>query len=889
MRLRDTLLIGLFLGCSGLSYPSTTLANDFFETKIRPVLVEHCYSCHSSEAQKNKKLKGGLLLDTRAGVVKGGDSGPAVVPGKPLEGTLLKALRYTDEEMKMPPKGKLSDQVLADFEAWVKMGAPDPRDAAGPVASGTMDLVKGRQFWSFQPVREYPVPTIANQTVRVVNDVDRFLLARMLEKGVQQNPLADRRTLIRRVTFDLIGLPPTPEEVEAFVADSRPEAYRELVDRLLASPQYGGRWARYWLDVARYAEDQAHTFAVTPRTFAWRYRDWVIQAFNQDMPYDRFVRLQIAGDLMDASEGDSFTRLGGLGFLGLGAEYYKNSAKEQAIADELDDRVDTLTRGFLGLTVSCARCHDHKFDPIPQRDYYSIAGIYNGSALGNSTIATPQEQERYQAAEKRLKDQEEVVRKWQRKHTDQRIQEALKQSSGYLTTAWKVHAFRKAGGKISLAEAAEKNMLMPYFLERWLKATEPKAKLPDYLKTFADTPLSAGSFKALADVPVPDAIQKLASQIQELAQKENGKKLREGDKAPFQFNPDEYEKHLIKADEKLTLKEMRAEAEKRKKEMPPPLPVVHTIQGGGQGMKVFVRGNPLKPGEPAPKGFLQVLPTPTPASPKDFTRLDLANAIASKDNPLTARVIVNRVWQQHFGKGLVGTASNFGSLGDRPQNAELFDTLTHRFIASGWSLKWLHREILLSATYQSSSQASKTNAEIDPGNHFLWQGKRHRLDVEAWRDTLLAVAGNLDPAIGGPTFDLNDSNSKRRTVYAKISRHELNELLRLFDFPDANVTSAGRNSTTVPQQQLFVLNSDFMVNQARAFASRAQKAGATDPERIRAAYRIAFQRQPSDEELRLGQAYLASRATGDSSKDRLTRWEQYAQALLASNEILYVD
>ena len=882
MRVRVGLLVGLCLGI----LPASLQANDFFETKIRPVLAEHCYRCHSVEAQKNKKLKGGLLLDSKAGVAAGGESGPTLVPGKPDQGTLLKALHFSDE-LKMPPAGKLPDKVVADFEAWIKMGAPDPRDGKITTAS-TIDLAKGRQFWSFQPVRLYPAPTVTNPKAAVLNDVDRFLVAKLQEKGVQQNPPADRRTLIRRASFDLTGLPPTPEEVDAFVADQRPEAYRELVDRLLASPHYGERWARYWLDVARYAEDQAHTFGVAPRTSAWRYRDWVIQALNTDMPYDRFVRLQIAGDLMDPSEGDPFTRLGGLGFLGLGAEYYKNSAREQAIADELDDRVDTLTRGFLGLTVACARCHDHKFDPIPQRDYYSLAGIYNGSSLGDRTLATPQEEERYRSSEKRVKDQEAAINKWLKERSDQRGRDEIGRTALYLTTAWRLHAFTKAGRKISVADAARKDGLVPYFLERWVKFTEPSSKVPDFLKDFAATKLPSGPFKTLADVTVPESIQQLAQRVQGQAQKDQGKLLLQGNNAPLVVNPAEYEKTLLTAEQKPQLAEMQAEMERRKKAMPPPLPVVHVLAGGGQTMKVFVRGNPLKPGDPAPKGFLQVLPAPPPASPKDYTRLDLANAIASKDNPLTARVIVNRVWQQHFGKGLVGTSSNFGSLGDRPQNAELLDNLTARFLAAGWSLKWLHREILLSAAYQESSSASKVNAEIDPGNSLLWQGRRHRLDVEAWRDTLLAVAGTLDPAQGGPTFDLNDANSRRRTVYARISRHELNELLRLFDFPDANVTSAGRNSTTVPQQQLFVLNSDFMANQARAFAVRAQKAGSGELEQIRAAYRIAFQRLPTTQEIQLGQAFLAGKPA-EGGRDRLSRWEQYAQALLASNEILYVD
>ncbi len=373
---------------------------DFFETKIRPVLVENCYSCHSAQAGKKK---GGLALDTRAGVLKGGDTGPAIVAGQPDKSLLLAAV-VQDGDLKMPPKKKLSDAVIADVRRWIEMGAPDPRDRTETVKA--IDWQTARQFWSFRPVRPQPLPAVRDPAW-AKNDVDRFVLARLEAEGLRPAPAADKRTLIRRATFDLIGLPPTPAEIDAFLDDDSPRAFERVVDRLLASPHYGERWARHWLDVARYAEDQAHTFAVKPYGEAHRYRDWVIEALNADMPYDRFVTLQVAADL---EEGNNYHDLAALGFFGLGAQYYKNSDAARAAADELDDRVDTLARGILGLTVSCARCHDHKYDPIPTQDYYSLAGVFQSTKLADLPLATKAEAERYQQGQKQMQEADKQVK-----------------------------------------------------------------------------------------------------------------------------------------------------------------------------------------------------------------------------------------------------------------------------------------------------------------------------------------------------------------------------------------------------------------------------------------------------------------------------------------------
>ena len=729
---------------------------EFFENKIRPVLVEHCLKCHSEEAAKANKLRGGLKLDTKAGLLAGGDTGAAMTPGKADSGTLLKSLKY-DGEIQMPPKGKLPRAVIDDFEKWIADGAIDPRAADVAKAAG-IDIEKGKQFWSFQPPKESPVPGNAKP-------IDAFIQAKWAERGLKPTAKADKRTLIRRAYFDLTGLPPTPEAVEAFLKDEAPDAFARVIDSLLASPQYGEKWARHWLDVARYAEDQAHTFGVKPKNQAWRYRDWVVGALNADMPYDRFVKLQIAGDMLPDAPAEPFEKFAGLGFLGLGAEYYKNTAAAQAIAEELDDRVDTLTRGFLGITVACARCHDHKFDPIPTRDYYSIAGIYMGTNMSDAPLAPPDVVKTYGDAQGKLKQTEDRLKKLQ----------------GELTS--------KKGG----------------FATR-------------------------------------------AGQI-------------------------------------LTIKALTDEAAAQKKGMPAAPAVAHVVSGNGPGMKVYIRGNPATKGEDAPKGFLQVLPS-SKAAGGDFTRLDLANAIASRDNPLTARVYVNRVWAWHFGRGLVNTPSNFGALGDKPSHPELLDWLAVNFMKNGWSLKWLHRQIMFADVYQLESKPDADNDKSDAANVYLWRGTRKRLEIEDWRDSLLAVSGNLDTTVGGPTFDLRDANAKRRTVYAKVSRHELDGLLRLFDFPDANVTADKRTVTTVPQQQLFALNSAFMVSQAQAFAARIEKMGASDADRVTAAYRLAFGRSPEKAESDLALRFLQ---LPNKTDDKLTRWQQYAQVLLASNEMMYVD
>ena len=1039
---------------------------EFFEKKIRPVLVEHCYECHSA---KSAPLQGGLRLDTREATRKGGDSGAAVVPESADDSVLLAALRYDGFEM--PPKGKLPESVIADFEKWILMGAPDPREGDAPVADAGIDFEKAAEFWAFRSPRKAELPAVQN-AAWPKNAIDHFVLARLEQEGLHPVRMSSRRELIRRASFNLLGLPPSPEDVARFLADESPEAYARLIDRLLQSPHYGERWGRYWLDVARYAEDQAHTFAVKPNTEAWRYRQWVIDSLNSDLPYDDFVRYQIAGDTLDASAG--YDRYVALGYFGLGAVYYKNSDKAKAIADELDDRIDTLTRGFLGLTVSCARCHDHKFDPIPTADYYSLAGIFSSSPLYNVPLVEQEVVDAYNQGQQNLKQAEKALTDRTRELRESLAESQSDQIARYVLAVWKQQVSAAHGKPLSHKQLAEghglsepavklwadflsqKNRGKHAALAAWYGLPKPTAetpldepaenvrqvarnlqthiqnvllerdgkpaegptpepqpdgkplfasgavnrqrplveidielngarklylvitdagdgkscdhadwieprlvtkngeqKLTDLKWTRAETgygsvnlnrsvgggPLKVGDqtfeygigthapglimydlpegierFRAKAGLDVsgtgqnggatvtfmvftsqpPAAVladsggsgstkpgkPKLSRQQQELL------KAVFADGGLFRLNDKEFPQALP-AEQAEELKSLTTRRDAARKAAPPMYPVAHAIHDNRPAdLKVYIRGNPARQGEPAPRQFLRIL-AGEERSPYDTGsgRRELADDIASASNPLTARVIVNRVWQHHFGRGLVGTPSNFGELGERPTHPALLDWLAVDFMEHGWSLKHLHRTIMLSATWQLSSDTDPRNAETDGDNRFLWRMNRRRLDVEAWRDSLLDVAGNLDRKVGGRNAPLT---GKRRTVYARISRHELDELLRLFDFPDANVTSAKRTVTTVPQQQLFVLNSSFVIEQARALAARLQQEATTDEARIDRAFALLFARPPQDVERQIGLQFLRA-AAEQSEEQKIDAWQQYAQALLSLNEFMYID
>lgn len=899
-RCATILFLALFSGPAAAA-ESSARDLEFFEKKIRPVLVTYCFQCHAGT-----KAKGGLRLDSREAAIKGGDSGPSLVPGDAEKSMLLDAIGY-GKDLKMPPKAKMPASAIADLTAWIKKGAPWPASPAGEVSLRTSEAItaEDRGFWSFRPIVDPPLPAVQNEAWGK-KPLDRFILAKLEAKGIKPVAAANKRVLIRRATFDLLGLPPTPEEIDAFLADESPQAFGRVVDRLLASPHYGERWSRYWLDVARYAEDQAHTFQARAYPSAYHYRDWVVKALQNDMPYDRFIMEQIAGDLLP--EGDPLARLPALGYFALGPVYYADAGEAKAAeAAELDDRIDTLGRGFLGLTVACARCHDHKFDPISTQDYYALAGVFKSSKYAEAPLAPPDVVERFNAGQKSIKDHEEKTKKYLENEAVRQGESLTGQTAKYLLASWKFNKERKANPKYTAAMAAMSEGLHDTVVERWHKylfeaGSDKRARLGDWRQAVIrlDKARDLTSFAAAwerarftanayqAELVKAQQNRAAAGAKQEKAEADWLKEILPP-QGIFKVEANQAEKRLDEMGRK-GLALLRAELETIKKAAPPKPPFAHSLaEGQPADMRIYIRGNVKKEGEVAPRHFLRILSTDNPPRfTKGSGRLELAKAIASPENPLTARVLVNRLWQHHFGRGLVATSSNFGKLGQKPTHPELLDHLARRFLAAGWSIKAMHREIMLSSTYQLGSDWDERNATLDGNNDYLWRAHRRRLDVEAWRDTLLAVTGSLDLTVGGPSLDLGAGGNRRRTLYAKVSRHDLNGLLRLFDFPDPNITSESRPTTIGPLQQLFVLNSGFMVEQARALV-RGLAAEADDTAKVRKAYLRLYGRPASEREVQLARDFLSSPPIPGEPAPGLPRWEQYAQVLLSANELTFVD
>jgi len=764
---------------------------EFFEKRIRPVLVEHCYKCHSARASK---VKGGQRLDSKRAALAGGDSGPVIVSGKPAESLLIEAVSHSGEFVDMPPDRKLPDRVIDDFRRWIAIGAPLPVDSpstGSPQPQKSIDIEAGRRFWSFQPVSPQSVPEVSD-TTWPMRKLDWFVLKQLDVNRLAPSPPADGRTLMRRVCFDLTGLPPSPGEVDAFVNDPAPDRYERLVERLLASPHYGERWGRHWLDVARYAEDNpTGESTCKPPPYPWPYRDWVIQALNDDLPYDEFVRRQLAADLMDLPLGE----IAATGFLGLSPVYHKEpklSAEviKVIVSDEWDERLDTVTRGFLGLTVACARCHDHKFDPIRSADYYATAGVMASTQL----VEWPLTETSLAEAEALTTTREAIV------DYELRVSYA---------------------GKMRKAAEIEG------------APTKPFEDLAAKQKTILDEWKSHRLF----DGPIANVVRDAGVWV-------NGA---DPDWTNMSYRP-----------------------------------------GDPRDLPIFVRGNPNNPGEVVRRRFLEVLST-GPPQPFDqgSGRLELANAIVSDAAPLAARVIVNRIWGWHFGQPLVRTPGNFGALGERPSHPLLLDDLAARFVDRGWSMKWLHREIVLSATYrQTSAQKDAANDSIDPDNRLLWRMNRQRLDPEVWRDSVLAVSGKLNRHMFGKSHGIDDPKNLRRTVYGTITRQNPADVLRLFDFPDAKRHAGQRTLTTPPLQQLYLLNGPFLHEAAEAVSQELADEPPTELSvGIRRLFRAVLQREPSKAERDISLELI--KPTGPESD--LLNWRLLAHSLLATNEFLFID
>jgi hypothetical protein len=1092
---------------------------EFFEKEVRPLLAERCFDCHGG-----KKTRGGLKLTSRAGIIQGGDTRPAAVPGKPDESLLIQAVRQTGD-LKMPPKARLSDREITRLRRWVEMGLPWPETPAAAGARSGDDPFTEEQhrWWSFQPVRVVPPPPVKDRAWPR-SDIDRYVLARLEARGLRPAPAADKRTLLRRATFDLTGLPPTPAEIDAFLADDTPDAFARVVDRLLASPHYGERWGRHWLDVVRYTDSfdarilsGAGNIMDIPESY--RYRDWVVDAFNRDLPYDQFVINQIAGDLLPAPRPGELNVPGivATGMLAIGNWGGGDADKEKLLTDIADDQIDVVCRGFLGLTMACARCHDHKFDPLLTDDYYGLAGVFfsthiledpgpktNGPPMLRIPLLSPREEARRKEEAARVAQLEKEVKQLRDEQQAAALRELLGQTGRYMTAAWDYQHRGREQAAATVAGFAAERGLHAGALRQWIEylglgeyrllnrplsniagqpgllgwrgdADNPSAtvnttdqmiafstiKMPPRSVAVHPSPtggvavawrspltgtVTVSGRVADADATCGDGIAWVVRQrqaggardlasgdianggAQDLSAGKDGGRLaavevqagetlllvvlpkanyfcdttvvelavqeRDGARRSWSLTQDlltgaasnphadrhgnaevwsfhdmagsgtageaapgsalarwrqavadaarglagraDIEKAAAAVQEVLTaadpakgpearlyqeltserspfrpavqdgvaaspeargqLARKSAELAELQRQLAVRVPFVHGVQEGGcpkspqagiHDVRIHLRGRYDRLGKLVPRHFPRILAgTDQPPITEGSGRLQLARWIASPDNPLTARVIVNRVWQHHFGEGLVRTPGNFGKLGEPPTHPELLDYLAHRLVADGWSLKALHREIMLSAVYRQSSVAPEETVKADPDNRLWGRMNRQRLEAEAIRDSLLAVAGRLDRTLGGKATQ--DFNTNRRTLYFMTIRSDRTSFRELFDAADPTAIIDKRTVSTVAPQALFLLNHPFALAQAKALADRVlREAPANDAGKIGRLYVLLFGRPPGEQELHIGLTLLAGSAAQPRPREKA--WEEYCQVLLCTNEFIYVD
>jgi hypothetical protein len=963
MRIPALILSGVFAAATVVAADLPPDQLDFFEKKVKPVLTDKCYKCHSNEAGK---AKGGLLLDSRESARKGGDTGAAVVPGDIGKSLLVTAINYKDKDLQMPPKGeKLSDQQIADLTEWVKMGAPDPRETVKGKLSGLTD--KSRQHWAYQPVTKPAIPTVKNRAW-CITPVDAFILEKIEAKGMAPSPPTDKDTLLRRATYDLIGLPPTPQEIEDFEKDSSPYAFVKVVDRLLASPHYGERWARYWLDSARYADttgDRQNNRSSDYRfPYAWTYRDYVVRAFNSDKPYDRFILEQLAADrLTDLKDQRD---LAALGFITVGK-------RTNNLNDVIDDRIDTVSKGFLAMTVSCARCHDHMFDPIPTKDYYALHGVFASIeepkekpviVQANKTAAAEFQQK---LAVLEQQDRENYYKSGSENNFSFRKQAASYLTAWYLTRPTASAEDQVRGGKIRETEKHSREV------NQSLNRVNREPRIFGPLRNFQKggsldlsgvNPLVAAAFKGTSPQTVDDVAAiygKLFSTVSVKAM-EYEKALAAATTADAKVEVPGIDADLreliqfplaMSPASELTTDHLRQEIQRwplqlrnRGWQFAKINTLLMTDDGADaramivqdsphpKDSPVFIRGQAGQPGDLVPRHFLEILSGGKPTPFKIGSgRLELAQAIANKNNPLTARVIVNRVWMHHFGEGFVRTPDDLGNQAENPSHPELLDYLSSYLMEQGWSLKKLHRLIMLSKVYQESSYTVPAHAVIDPDNRLLWRANVRRLDFEAMRDSLLVMAGKLDPQVGGQPVNLTEEPySYRRSIYGYIDRGNLPELMSHFDFSNPEAPNSKRTATIVPQQALFLMNSPMAIDTARSIIKQPSMARATTArDGIFAIYRIVLGRSPRAEEMPVAYDFIGKEGREESrvqlaakemtekaakkeeerakragqmvnnelssiqnegetiERKPLTTWETFAHALLLSNEMAYVN
>ena len=934
------------LPISGVAHADDTAATAFFESRIRPVLIEHCQECHSGDAEQ---LGGNLLVDSRAGLLSGGDSGAAVVPGKPEESLLLAALKHDGFEM--PPSGRLPDHIVADFELWIREGAVDPREGSAPArASNAIDIEAGRQHWAFQPITR-PAPPAVTDAAWPTSDLDRFILASLEAANLAPSPDTDRAAWLRRVTFDLTGLPPTIAEIDAFLADTSSEAHATVVDRLLASPRFGERWARHWLDVARFAESSGGGRSLVFKE-AWRYRDYVIDAFNADMPIDQFLTEQLAGDLLPAATPDDRARqLIATGYLMLGAINYEEQDKPFLEMNVIDEQLDTLGQGLLGMTLGCARCHDHKFDPVPTEDYYALAGILKSTkTLIHRNVSTWTEQQlplppavadavaAHQAAVDDLA------------HTLQAAQERLKALMPAAPSKAPRSPESFAGVVIDEVDAVREGdwtlstFTKPYIGEGYLHdddgdkggrtlTFQPRLEQGGRYEVrlaytpgpnrATNVPITVRSLQGDASVvvsmqkdpPIGGHFVSLGSytfdtsdqwQVVIFNAATDGHVIVDG----LQLLPADVPADLAANEPKADFDDIKAakaevaRLEKAKKELDRQRPDVPMAMAAEEAESVdechvCIRGDVHNTGALVERGVLQVATVgPPPTMPTDASgRLQLAEWLADADHPLTARVFVNRIWLHLFGRGLVATPDNFGTTGSEPSHPALLDFLARRFTDGGWSTKRLIREIVLSRTYRQATTTAETS-EANPDNRLLAGVNRRRLDAESLRDAMLSIAGTLDDRMGGSGISdpsvLAKAGSEtpseytfvfsdtRRSVYTPAFRNRRLELFEVFDAANPNAVVGRRPTSTVATQALYLLNSPFVMEQATAAAERLLAEPQDEDLRLERAFLRCLGRRPTAAERAAVQTALAPDGQSPDHDTAVAAWATLFQALFGS-------
>ena len=915
---------------------------EFFENRIRPVLAEKCSACHGEQVQS-----AGLKLTTAAGFHKGGESGPVLSDADLSSSRLLAAVRY-EGALKMPPTGKLPADEIEALRTWVEWGAPWPGIETQPAPAVRASEAQWTQeqvsHWAFQPIRDHEPPAV-KRADWVRTPIDQFILARLEKGGLAPAPAADKLTLLRRAKFDLHGLPPTEAEIKEFLADRTPLAFSRLVDRLLNSPRYGEKWGRHWLDVARYADSTGLDDDIKV-PYTWRYRDYVIDAFNRDTPFDEFIYEQLAGDTLPPEGEDGVNRRGivATGFLAVGTKPLVQQDKIKMKYDVVDEQIDTTAKAFMGLTMGCARCHDHKFDPISAKDYYSMASIFASvqdfesldpsmtvSKVHLEPLVQLEVYRRYRDHGKKIDNAKQSIKSI----VDLEMFRFIVERRGpklakYMLAAHEVY---HAGADLEVVAAREhldcetlglwSAYLRPgddlrLHLQQWHEADQANrsAVAQEYQRKFRARGLDwiaklgrwreeieawngAGDFPKEPKLP-PGEDRFFSEVVLAGGASDEGAEAVDG---PFAVPKGSLDSVLPPASRE-RVGELKATLERLQASALPKPPMAYAVrESESVDQRVFVRGNHLSPGEPVPKQFPVILAGARQEPVASGSgRPELARWLASPDHPLTSRVIANRLWQWHFGEGLVRTPNNFGLMGDRPTHPELLDYLARRLIAAGWSLKALHRSIMLSSTYQMQSRISEDAWAKDSANRLWSRFNRRRLTVEEMRDSLLALDGSVDLAMGGALTESLDSygfknaylhpdETARRTVYLPIYRNRLPSLLTLFNFADPSASSAGRAKTSIAPQGLYFMNSDFVRQRARALAGHLLRPEAgRDKNRIEEAFRIALSRDPEPQEVAETLEYIAGYPGASEVADgRIQRWQSFCRLLLASNEYNYVN